>query len=262
MRVGYVGRVGDDPAGRLVLELLAGRGVDVSACQIDEHRPTGVTVVLADAGERAILTLPGTIPTLSADDVPEAILRHARHVHVSAFFLQDALRPDVPALFAQVRSSGGTTSLDTNWDPTGRWGSGLPEALAQTDVFTPNAAEAIAIAGAATPDAALAVLGESVDTVAVKLGADGAIACRGAERARAAAAAVVPVDTTGAGDSFAAGLLFGLIHGRSLQAALALAVACGTLATRTLGGIDGQATLEDAERAVGFQPRLMEGRLG
>jgi sugar/nucleoside kinase (ribokinase family) len=126
----------------------------------------------------------------------------------------------------------------------------------------PNAAEAMAIARVDTPEAALAVLGELVETVAVKLGPAGAIACRGTEWVRAKAAEVVPVDTTGAGDSFAAGLLFGLIDGRSLAAALAIGVACGTLATRKLGGIDGQATLEDAERAVGVQPRLMEDRCG
>jgi sugar/nucleoside kinase (ribokinase family) len=81
--------------------------------------------------------------------------------------------------------------------------------------------------------------------VVVKLGAGGAIARRGAERAVVRAAAVDAVDTTGAGDSFGAGLLFGLLAGRPLPSALAVAVACGTASTRALGGIDGQATPEE-----------------
>jgi len=84
-------------------------------------------------------------------------------------------------------------------------------------------------------------------TVAVKLGADGALAVRGEEALRLPAESAQVVDSTGAGDAFNAGLLYGFLEGRALDETLALAVACGTISTRAIGGVDGQATLEEAE---------------
>ncbi len=80
----------------------------------------------------------------------------------------------------------------------------------------------------------------------VKLGPEGAIARRGAESARAEAPPVTAVDATGAGDSLAAGFLCGLGSGMSLDEALRLGVACGTLSTRRLGGVDAQPAIAEA----------------
>ncbi|MGH2946367.1 MAG: carbohydrate kinase family protein [Solirubrobacteraceae bacterium] len=96
--------------------------------------------------------------------------------------------------------------------------------------------------------AALGRLAARVPTVAVKLGAEGAVACRGGEVVRAVPPAAGVVDTTGAGDAFGAGLL----GGRPLADALRLPVACATLSTRAAGGTDAQPTLEDAVAAAGL----------
>ena len=116
----------------------------------------------------------------------------------------------------------------------------------------PNAEEACRIARAEDVTEALERLAARVPTVAVKLGAEGAIARRGSEHAAAAAPAVEAVDTTGAGDTFGAGLLAGLLGGRPLAEALRLAVACGTLSTRAAGGTDAQPTLAEATAAAGL----------
>ena len=84
-------------------------------------------------------------------------------------------------------------------------------------------------------------------TVVVKLGAEGALALRGREALRLPADRVHVVDSTGAGDSFDAGFIYGFLDGRSLAECLALAVACGSISTRAIGGTDGQATLAEAE---------------
>jgi sugar/nucleoside kinase (ribokinase family) len=83
--------------------------------------------------------------------------------------------------------------------------------------------------------------------VAVKLGSAGALVVRGDEALRLPADRVRVVDSTGAGDAFDAGFICGLLGGRGLAESLAMAVACGTLSTRAIGGVDGQATLEEAE---------------
>jgi sugar/nucleoside kinase (ribokinase family) len=251
LRVGYIGVAGDDPVGRFMLGALADRGVDVSRCRVHPSLPTGLSVILSRPADRAIITALGTTDALVAADVPRDALAAARHVHVASLYLQHGLRPGVADLFAAARSSGATTSVDTNWDPTDRWDA-LEAVLAQTDVFMPNAAEACRIARADRAADALERLAARVPTVAVKLGAEGALARRGDERASATPPAVEVVDTTGAGDTFGAGLLAGLLGGRPLADALRLAVACGTLSTRAAGGTGAQPTLGEATAAAGL----------
>lgn len=251
LRVAMAGLVGDDPLGRFVVDALAARGVDVAGVQVDGAVPTGASVILSGSRDRAIFTAPGTIPLLRATAVPAGLVARARHVHVGSFFLLDAARADLPALFRAARASGSTTSLDCNWDPRGTWDAGLRALLREIDVFLPNAAEAGLITG--QPDAeeaALALLALGSRVVAVKLGADGALAVAGGEAVRCAALPVEPVDATGAGDSFDAGFLAAWLAGRPLRECLALGVTCGSLSTLGAGGTAAQPTLAEAEAAA------------
>ena len=155
LRVAHVGVVGDDAAGRFVLDELRERGVDVAWCRVDPTRPTGITVALSRGDDRAMLTSPGAIAALRPEDVPAAALGQARHVHMSSFFLQEGLRDGAAELLASARAGGATTSLDSGWDPRDEWAGGLDAALSATDVFLPNGAEACRIAGADDPEDAL-----------------------------------------------------------------------------------------------------------
>jgi sugar/nucleoside kinase (ribokinase family) len=246
----YVGVVGDDAGGRFVLAELGLRGVDTASCRVEDRRPTGLTVVISRGEDRAILTAVGAMDALDAAAVTDEILTSAAHLHVTSPALQPRLRAGLPDLFARARAAGLTTSLDPGWDPAGEWDTALGAALEATDVFFPNAAEACRIAGTGDPDAALEALAARAPTVALKLGAEGAIAADPDGRARAAAPAVAPVDTTGAGDSFAAGFLRAGRAGLSLEERLRVAVACGSLSTRALGGVAAQPTWQEATTAA------------
>ena len=250
LRTAFVGVVGDDPFGRFMLGAMARRGVDVGACRVDPALRTGVSVILSRPSDRAILTFPGAIPALRASDVPDALLEASAHLHLGSYFLLDALRPDTPALFERARARGLSTSLDTNFDPSGAWDGGLEQLLPWVDVLLPNETEALKLSGLPDLPAALAALADRVGTVAVKRGADGGEARRGPEAARRGALAVEVVDTTGAGDSFDAGFLYGWTRGWRLEACLTLATACGSLSTRAAGGTTAQVTLQDARRAL------------
>ncbi|GII57118.1 hypothetical protein Pth03_55070 [Planotetraspora thailandica] len=264
LRTAFVGRVGDDEAGRFMLSSLEARGVDVSACVIDPSRPTAMTVVLVegpvveDAGEqgdrhgdRAILTAPGCLPYLSGRDVPRKLLASARHVHAASFFLQPRLAADLPSLFSATRANGAVTSLDTNDDPSGAW-AGLDGVLAETDVLLPNEAEALAISGGGdVRDAARDLAARGVLPV-VKRGQDGVLSWDGYMAIDAPAVPVTPVDTVGAGDSFDAGFVAARLRGLPLGAALRFAAACGSLSARAAGGTAAQATWEEAESAAGI----------
>ena len=122
LRVALVAAVGADPAGAFMRDQLAAEGVDVRFVVVREDAPTGMTVALSRGGDRAILTALGAVASLTPADVPASLLAGARHVHASSWFLlQDCLGPGLGALFSAARSAGVSTSLDTNWDPSGRW---------------------------------------------------------------------------------------------------------------------------------------------
>jgi sugar/nucleoside kinase (ribokinase family) len=244
LRVAFVGVLGRDVFGRFMADALGERGVDVSHVAWREDVATGVSVVLSAPDDRGIYTAGGTIPLLS--EVDPAVLDDARHVHVSSFYLQHALRPELPGLLERARVGGATTSLDPNWDPSERW-DGLEDVLGQLDVFLPNAAEVTRIVGVDDPREAARRLAEKAGLVVVKLGAEGSIAVHGEDVVSAdAVPSVEVVDTTGAGDAFDAGFVRAVLEGWPLERALAFANACGALSCRGVGGVETQATFEEA----------------
>jgi ribokinase len=248
LRVALCGVVGDDAVGSMTVELLAAQGVDVSGVVRRSGSATGMTIVLTrTGGDRALLTFPGTMSELRAADLDPAAVASARHVHVSSFFLQTALQPDLDTLFASVRAGGATTSVDPGWDPREQWTQVLA-LLPKVDVFLPNGAECTRIAAAAgqsaaDPARALHQLGPSI---AVKLGAEGAALVSAEGAWRVSIHPVEPVDTTGAGDNFDAGFLAGLLDGAEPEQALARGVASGTFAVGGWGGTGRLATREQA----------------
>ena len=259
LRVAFAGVVGDDVFGRFMLDAMAERGIDVTACTVDPARPTGASVILTSGTDRAILTAIGTIGALEVDAIPSSLIGRARHLHSGSFYLQETSRHRLPTFFAAARARGLTTSFDTNWDPAERWIGGIAAMLRSSDVFLPNATEVRRIARIdAVDDAAVALarLGATGRTdggpiVAVKLGAAGALACRAdGEIVRVPGMAATPIDTTGAGDSFDAGFLRAWLDGGDLRESLAFGAVCGALSTRAAGGVDGQATLAEARQAL------------
>jgi sugar/nucleoside kinase (ribokinase family) len=250
LRTALAGLVGQDEFGAFMLRAVSARGVDVSGVAVDAGVRTGLTVVLARPGDRAILTFPGAIAAMTTERVSAGLLSRARHVHVSSFYLQTALAPDLPALLGAARAGGATTSVDPNWDPSGGWDGGLGELLGEVDVLLPNAVEACRIARLSDVGAAAARLAAAGPLVAVKLGPEGALAVPAgggaAVRAQPPTGLPEPVDAVGAGDTFDAGLLSGLLAGEPLPDALALACACGALSLRAAGGTAAQPTLDEA----------------
>ncbi len=249
LRTAFAGVVGDDLHGRFMLDALSGFGVDTSGCVVDQARPTGLTVVLSRGDDRAMLTALGTIGALRADMIDRDLLRSARHLHTSTYYVSQ-LAPDLPDLFAEAHRAGLTTSLDPQWDPSDRWDASLLELLPSVDAFLPNAAEARAITGIDDTEGAAAALAGRGPAVAVKLGADGALAMDGRDVARSASPRVVVVDAIGAGDAFDAGFVTGRLAGWSLARALSLATACGALSTRSVGGTGALPSLPEVVRAM------------
>ena len=117
-------------------------GVDMSASVTDPSTPTGLSVVLTEGEDRATLTVPGTIGSVTAEMVSDDLLWRTRHLHTSGYYLQGA--PAVVAeLFQRARAAGATTSLDPGADPDERFEGGLIDLLPLIDHLLPNEVEAL-----------------------------------------------------------------------------------------------------------------------
>ena len=250
LRVALVAAVGPDAAGTFMLDALAREGVDVSFVVVREGLATGMTVALSRGADRAILTALGAMDSLTASDIPSSLFARSRHVHVSSYFLlADSLGPGLAAVLSDARAAGAATSLDTNWDPAGRWrDERLSAAIAQADLLLPNEAEALALSSSSSVSSAALGLMALGPQVAVKLGSRGVLVGVDSSSGlqQVSLPPVTPVDTTGAGDCFNAGLIAGLLQGLPLPRAAALGCATGALSTGALGGTAGAPGLEKA----------------
>lgn len=249
LKVAFIGICGDDTFGRFMIDEMKERRVNVDHIIIRKDGATGLSVILNQVSDRAILTYPGLIGALSSEDIPDTLLRQCKHLHVASYFLQTRLQNGLPELFSHAHDLGMTTSLDTNYDPSEKW-VGFDDLLPLTDVFLPNATEALSITGANDVEQASKRLSQWTKLAAVKLGEEGALASRLDDFFRSSSISVKVVDTVGAGDSFDAGFLYGFLNKWPVDRSLELGCICGALSTRQAGGIAGQPTLREAMKHV------------
>jgi ribokinase len=202
-------RVGDDDRGRAAVAALA--GVDVHAA-VDPERPTGTCVVLVEpGGERTMLPDPG------ANDGPLPEIPLGEHLHVVGYaLLRDGPRASALAAIERARAAGMTVSVDPS-----SWALLRAGAIPAVDLLLPNEREAELLDG-----------GDMV----VKLGPGGA---RWGD-VQVPAEPVDVVDTTGAGDAFAAGFLSARLDGAGPREALQAGCRLAACAVAQVGGRPGR----------------------
>jgi sugar/nucleoside kinase (ribokinase family) len=249
--VRFHGKLGADQWGSYCLDALREAGIDITSLRPDVSLRTGISASLSTSDDRSLVTFPGAIAALRADDVDDAMLAAADHLHVSSFYLQRALRPDCRALFARAHAAGLTTSLDPGFDPDRLWGSDLIDILTKVDVFLPNETEVAAITGKDQIASALRALENGRTQTVVKCGSRGCISVNSGRIQEVAAFAVDAVDSTGAGDSFDAGFLHAWLRRSSLRDCMRWGNACGSLSTRGIGGTASQANVHDVLALLG-----------
>ena len=254
LRTVMSGLVGDDPFGEFVVRQLEEHGVSTEGVVVDPGVATGLTVVLNRGADRAILTHLGAMAQMAASRVDPALVARARHIHITSYFLQRSLQKELPKLLWQAKQNGTTTSLDTNWDPAQRWDDGVHDVLPLIDTFLPNAAEAMALTGTRSTQAAAGALSGTVPNVVVKRGAEGAYAVCDGEVFEVRPPRVTVRDTTGAGDSFDAGYVFGLLSDLPMAERLRIACLCGARSTEGMGGVAAQITGSELRSALSETP--------
>lgn len=236
--VDFVAKIGSDAFGEMALSLYCEEGIDTKFMLRTKDAPTGVgfIVVEASTGHNAIVIDPGANDLLGCADVTSA-----KSAIASAKVVMTQLETPVEAAesaLALGRAYGAITIL--NPAPVRR----LPDSvLSLIDILTPNESEARILAGKPPnlqiePEAvARELLNRGVKNVVMTLGEKGALWIGNSSQEHFPAVSVTPVDTTGAGDSFNAGMAVALANGESIENAIRFGVITGAMAVTKEGVI-------------------------
>jgi 2-dehydro-3-deoxygluconokinase len=256
----WVGRVGDDDIGRMIVRELRAEGVSV-VVTVDPDSPTGLLIASRPAPGRTAVHYhrAGSAGSrLTPDDLPSDELARAAILHVTG--ITPALSATARATIDAARTAGLLVSLDINYR-SGLWPLAearphLTALVRRSDLVFGSRDELAMIAGGPLDDEALAAsIAEFGPTeVVVKLGHQGALAWRDGVVERAAAEHVDVVDTVGAGDAFVAGYLTEVLANASLASRLRMANLLGAFACRSPGDWEGSPTRRDLERASAADP--------
>lgn len=230
MRVGLVSRIGRFPLGEILHRQLEAEGIDLTHVQLVDEEPTAVSVAMSLSSDRCFVTYPP--PTRAAGSMPlpldYGVLGQARHALLGG---PGATRDQL----ARIRERGIGIALDIGWDATEN-PRAVFDLLPLVDIFVPNELEASRLTGASDPHEAIKILGRYVRLPIIKLGARGSMGLKEGQVIEVPTINVKPIDTTGAGDVFVAGLLYGYLRGWDIERCLRLANICGALSTRGIGG--------------------------
>lgn len=237
----FVGRVGDDVPGHASVQALAGCGVDARVA-IDPEQPTGTCVVLVDeAGERTMVVSPGANAGLSRADVDAAGLEPGMHLHLSGYALFGAQRDAALHVLNRARALGLTVSIGAaSSAPLRAVGAATFLSWAVGSTVFANAEEASVLVDEDEPATAARTLAAAVNGRAIVTdGPRGAHWSDGATVVSVASRPITVLDSTGAGDAFAAGFLSATLGRAAAAVALAHGHELATRACLVLGGRPG-----------------------
>jgi len=219
-------------------------GVSIQGCEIDPKLPTAMTVCAAFDGDRMMITcdkINQKLEKLLSRSSAQNQIRSAKHLHLACSMSP----PDkwLP-LIHKLRRTGLTLSADMGWNPELLESPRLPSLLSSFEFVFPNAAEAKAMTGEQSVEAAARKLARWVRIPVIKLGHAGSLAFREGKILRIKSITVRTVDATGSGDAFNGGFLYGYLAGWPLEECLRSGNVCGALATTRAGGSSAIPTLK------------------
>lgn len=256
LHTGWVSRVGADAFGRYVLNCLAAEGIDSTAVTIDERFPTGFQLKskVIDGSDPVVeyYRKNSAASHLSVADFNDDYFLSARHLHLSgvAAALSETSWQLLDTCARAMKAAGKTLSFDPNlrpvlWPNEAVMVSQLNKLAFQADWVLPGIREGMILTGQKTlPGIADFYLEHGVKAVIVKTGADGAWfkTADGEQGSVAAIRVDKVVDTVGAGDGFAVGVISALLEGKSIEHAVRRGNRIGALAIQVQGDSEGLPT--------------------
>lgn len=258
MNVGVLTYVGEDDWATLIHGILQREGVDDSPIEAIPGDATSTTVVLIDStGERSFLHCVGAPKKLTAEAMLDRLplFAQSRFALFGYYSLMPLIEPRLAEVMKSIRAAGCKTAMDAAGD--GGSMDPLADVLPHLDVYVPSFAEAQHQTGFADPRRMIDAYRDcgAPGVLGVKLGKEGVLLSE-PDGGFVEVPIVEPpgevVDTTGAGDSFYAGLLTGLIRGMSLEDAGKLGTAAAACCVTTLGGSGGGRSLPETLELAGL----------
>ncbi|HDD70476.1 MAG TPA: carbohydrate kinase family protein [Candidatus Bathyarchaeota archaeon] len=215
-KVGFIGKVAYDREGKMLTEDFRKEGVDQKGIICSKHGRSGTVMGFVDQkGERALYVDPGVNDTLDFNEIDKEYAFKTRFLHLTSFVGEKSFKTQmklVEALPSTVK-----VSLDPGELYARKGLETLEPFIKRTFVLMPNRNEVELLTKKKDyKEGARVLLEKGVKIVAVKLGSQGCYVTDGKESHHIEAFKVKVVDTTGAGDAFCAGFLYGLIRGKNL----------------------------------------------
>ncbi|MEK6646789.1 MAG: sugar kinase [Candidatus Firestonebacteria bacterium] len=248
IKTGVIGKLGKDVLGDFMLNTMKSYNLNVQGIKRDPKTHTSATMVLLSPdGERSFLHYMGANAEFSYNDIDFSLIKKYKVLLLSGFFVMPKLdgRP-AAKLLKQAKLFGLTTALDTAWDATGKWFSLIEPCLQYTDIFLPSIEEAKMISRKNSPeDIAVFFLNKGVKIVGLKMGEKGSYIRTKNEKYIIPPFKTKVVDATGAGDSFVAGFLTGIIKKWHLKKTGEFANAVGACCISAIGASSGIKTLNE-----------------
>lgn len=235
----FQGEIGDDCYGRLIREKFRESNVDDSLLVTSEELKTGISLSFTNEKDRSFLTYRGTNEKICITNIDIESVKDASHIHVTGY-AGSANHRDYLELLRKVKTeTSATVSFDVGWDSTGEWKAEICELFPYIDVLFMNETEAQHYGRKETAEEAAREFARTAGMAVIKLGKKGSIAVQGDRLYQAPSYQVKAVDTTGAGDSFNAGFVYGFLKGKTIEECLRCGNGCGALSVTALGGNTG-----------------------
>jgi len=246
-KVGFIGKVGCDREGDLLIQDFRAEGVDTAGTIRAGQGKSGSVLGFVDKkGARALYIDPGVNDTIGFDEINVEYAAQAQFLHLTSFVGEKSFQTQKKLLNVLPRS------VKVSFDPGALYArknfAGLEPIIQKTHVLMPNAIELEFLTGENDYcKGADFMVGRGVKIVAVKLGGDGCYVTDGRERRLIEALKVKVVDTTGAGDAFCAGFLYGLVNDKSLYECGRLGNFVASRCVRKMGARTGLPFAKDLE---------------
>lgn len=254
LHVGYMTKLGNDSFGKFIMEELNKEKVDTMGVRFTNENATGMLIkskVVEGDPEVEYFRKNSAASTLNTNDLSEEYFGQAKHLHVTGIpsALSTGCHEFSVAAMRLMKQEGKTISFDPNlrlklWPDKQKMIKEINQLACLADLFLPGMSEAEILTGLSTPEeVADFYISKGVKTVIIKLGAKGAYYKKGSEEGYIKGFVVEEiVDTVGAGDGFAVGVISGLLDGKSIQEAVIRGNAIGALQVMSPGDMDGMPT--------------------
>lgn len=248
-----VGKVGDDGFGDFLVRRFEQHGIDTRGVVKDKETATSATMVLVHAdGERSFLHYLGANAVFRLDDIDMAQALNCKVLHIAGALVMPGMDGEPTAqLLKQAKQAGVITAFDTVWDATGGWMEKVGCCLPYVDYLLPSYEEARMLAGGIDDHTEIAkfLQDAGAKVVGLKMGEKGAYVCSASgDEFTVPALNVDAIDALGAGDSFVAGFLAGVVRGWDIERCARFATAVGACCVQSLGATTGILSFEETEQ--------------